>query len=80
MVHHLVIRKYDLDTNLDLVGFLKKKMAWRELEHNSMLISKVNGRGCGIYGVTKSKLTFPGISKEERTQIEVWENSQKREG
>lgn len=30
--------------------------------------------------VTESHLTFPGISEEEKTKIELWENSQKREG
>lgn len=30
--------------------------------------------------VTESKLTFPGISKEERAQTELWKNSQKRGG
>lgn len=30
--------------------------------------------------VTESRLTFAGITEKEGTQIELWENSQKREG
>lgn len=34
IIHQLLIQKYDLDTYLDLDGFWKKLMVWKELDNN----------------------------------------------